>query len=238
MRGEGFARVVHDGQEKATGPGHTSVSWILEHVLMPLVVTVVGVFLGLFVTIKVTPEWTSWLQSPSCADPKDLVPVAPADLEVASSPTKTPPGGTEVNTDWSKDSLTDRNTATAWVPEQNEGSTLDFTFTEGSVDLALLCVVNGKPSDEAGYQNAGKVRSLRIETDHGGRARISPLRIQAVDVMQQRQEVNFNEGMTTHVHMEVVDWYPGIDVVDPEIQRWSEATDNIALAEIEFYRKP
>jgi hypothetical protein len=210
-----------------------------KDVLVPLVVSTVGVFAGIFITVRYGSEVTNSWQPETCADPRDLILMTSEELRSNSSEPQPPPPGEE-HLDWSVTSLTDGSTDTPWVPLRGTeaGAWVEFSLPEDT-DLALVCVVNGLPSSEVFYQNAGKARSVRVTTDQTeGAPPVVPLKVMPLDEMQQRQEVRIEPGETDVLRLELVSTYPGIDVVDPQRGTWAEAVGNVAVAEIEMYRQP
>ncbi len=218
--------------------------WVAEHLILPLVVAFVGVVGALWATAAYSQTFADWVSPASCSDPKDLIRVPNEEVRIDpanSSPTQAPVEGAQG--DWEADRLVDGDTATPWVPQQDTadpssaiGTDVAFTFSDPT-DLALICVVNGQPSGVQEYLNAGKVRQFAVTTDAASDPRVSPLTVLSTETMQSAQALRFNTGSTDGVRLRVVSVFAGLRVVSETVQGRLE-TQNVAVAEIEFYREP
>ncbi len=194
-----------------------------------------GLFSGLIVGIVFVvcaDTIADAVRQPSCDDPGDLVLVSPTGSPEVSS----------FAAEFRGTNLTDGSTASSWAVLSSLaiGETATFEFTD-PVDLQLICVVNGAPTNVVTYMLAGKVRSLAVRTDGSevGQERLSPLAVLPESEIQNRQELDFDEGSTRSVTLTIRSTYDGLGTVDPEREppQFRKPPGRTALAEVEFYRE-
>lgn len=189
--------------------------------------TVVSIFAGIALLL-LTPKMTELLAQPTCANPRNLALKIPR-----IEPTPSEGSAYVVN------HLVDGSTSDVWVPP--EKATLDtpvrFTF-DHTVDLQLICVVNGQPVSQVHYDGAGKVRAFRVVTDAtaGRKEPVSPLTVQPPGQIQNRQDLQFDRGNTESVTLQIESTYAGLGVKDPaQGDKWVLPNERTAVAEVEFY---
>lgn len=168
-----------------------------------------------------------YVTEPSCQDPRGLELVDSDSVLVEGTPASE-------EGDWAKDYLLDGKTISVWVPEEGvDHPFLEFKFRK-SVDLQMICVVNGVPRDPISYLNADRVRSLRVETDAGTTPDSPLLSLDEFDI-QNGQVLTFEPGVTDSVELTIKSIYTGQNVYDPGIGEYSEATGRVGLSEVEFW---
>ena len=113
---------------------------------------------------------------------------------------------------------------------------LTLTFNDGEKDLRLICIVNGQASNSWSYLRADRVRTAYVYT-RGNNGVRAPVRTLGEYDLQNRQELEFAEGRTKTVAIEIAETYEGRTVMDPNVGKYLGPTKRVALGEIELYTK-
>jgi hypothetical protein len=178
------------------------LGWAAEKLVTPVLTGAVLVVFG----VIATPLVAQRLQSPSCSDPRDLLPVVPTKAEGPSKPADDFP--TRGRVTYGPENLVDGNTSTAWVegsPGLGLGSAVTLRF-DRDVDVRLVCVVDGYAESWDLYKRNSRVRLLSVETAQGTRSALladagSP------DHPAVYQDVNVARGDSTYVSFTVKSAY-------------------------------
>lgn len=199
-----------------------------------------GIVSGLVVACTfyyLSPSLAERVRQPTCLDPLPLSLVDTRDAEVTASATAITPDGV-AQTEWDLDNATDGSSQTGWVPELQAEPTRGFIRLEfpESIDVQLVCVVNGLASSESTYRGAGKLRMVAVLTaaDASGAVR-TVLRVLGSDNMQERQELRVPAGATDFLQIDILSAFQGERVFNPETGSYDEISPNIALSEVELY---
>jgi len=205
----------------------TSSGSFFKYVGAPILTGIAsGVIVGILL-VYAGPRISEAFVQPTCSNPRNLV-LKPAVADSAPN----------AGENYSVQNVVDGRTASVWVPpgEETIGASIKFTF-DRSIDLQLICVVNGLPTNQASYDRAGKVRAFKVQTDSTASRRepISPLTVQSVGQIQNRQSLEFDRGETDTVVLTIASVYEGVGVVDPATNEFVRPTGLTALAEVEFY---
>jgi hypothetical protein len=123
------------------------------------------------------------------------------------------------------------------VPAEGDGKRrLTLTFTDSEKDVRLICIVNGQASDSWSYLRAERVRTAYVFTRENDVVR-APVRTLGEYDLQNRQELEFAEGRTKTVAIEIAETYQGRTVMDPDVGEYKPRSKLVALGEIELYAK-
>jgi hypothetical protein len=168
---------------------------------------------------------------PTCADPRGLVEVPPDQIKVEAASLN------EEN--FPPSAVLDGRVANIWVPpllpppERPEwmSQRADFGVVDRSqssmrlqlsrsVDVQLVCVVNGLANSYSNYVNWGRVRSVRAWTDSApSKKQLSVLKSMDESSFQTFQDVRVPRGRADEVVLQVWDLYEGQQIVsvDPDV---------------------
>jgi hypothetical protein len=223
-----------------------------EHLVAPL-------FTGFAVAVALLwlgPKVAEYqaLRNPTCEDPQGAIPIPAKEISaklapgpdpeppyvevVAASPTEDEPEGVSDGA-WADKHAADGNTRTIWVPSDADvnAGTAQATFSFGEkVHVALVCVVNGNPTDGTSYFNANRVRMAELTTDNGDHHTVYLESFGEAD-MQDQQTIVSNAGKTSRVTLTVKDTYPGRNVYDAQREVFLTPTGHTAIAEVVFFRR-
>jgi hypothetical protein len=178
------------------------LGWAAEKLVTPVLTGAVLVVFG----VIATPLVAQRLESPSCSDPRDLVPAVPKTAEGSSKPDDDFP--TKGRVTYGPENLYDGSTSTAWVegsPGLGRGTAVTLRF-DRDVDVRLVCVVDGYAESWDLYKRNSRVRLLNVETAQGTRSALladagSP------DRPAVYQDVNVVRGDSTYVSFTVKSAY-------------------------------
>lgn len=223
--------------DRPAAPKHSEIVGVLslasgsggffKYVAAPILTGAISGLAAGGLLLILSPAITESIVQPTCSNPRNLV-LKP----VSIGPIPSAEGNYAVS------NLVDGRTASVWVPPREAEAATPVTFTfDRNVDLQLICVVNGLPTDQASYDRANKVRALKVGTDAtaGRREPESPLLLQPQGLIQNRQSLEFDRGETGTVMLTIVSVYEGISVTDPATNEFVDPTGLTALAEVEFY---
>jgi hypothetical protein len=204
--------------------------WVGEHALAPIITGII-VALALLIWGPIVAENLA-LQNPTCEDPEGAIPL-PRDQLVAvdeggevnddkidASKTHEPDPNSpdEQHVDWDPGNVIDGESLTFWVPEgPHPGAkppyiTLPF---DQSVDLALVCIVNGFQYSAISAPTANRLRTVRVSTNEPNDPEVTYLQAVGGAELQNPQTLRIDKGHTTEITLSIIDVYPGQEVLDP-----------------------
>lgn len=198
---------------------------------LALVVGLTVAIVGPLVLSRATPWVESELRSPTCDDPRGLVPAEGVTV-VAKASNSSIPG-------YEPSNMLDTDTATAWVegvsgadPSTNlgQGLTLDFDVPDES-DLQMICIVNGYAKSWDVFQANASIRLLTVSTDAGENV-VSGLRARTQSDYPAFETLDFAHGPTDRVTVRIDSARAGLD--DGEFRSFTD----LAVSELEFWVRP
>lgn len=151
--------------DRPAAPKHSEIVGVLslasgsggffKYVAAPILTGAISGLAAGGLLLILSPAITESIVQPTCSNPRNLV-LKP----VSIGPIPSAEGNYAVS------NLVDGRTASVWVPPREAEAATPVTFTfDRNVDLQLICVVNGLPTDQASYDRANKVRALKVGTD-------------------------------------------------------------------------
>lgn len=192
-----------------------------------------------FILIVATPPLVAQIARPTCENRGNLQPVS-AKSAKASDESKPPAGSPDEK--WTAPQSIDGEINTEWafpISSISRKPTIEYTFAN-SVNLQLICIVNGEMTSDASYSLAGSLREVSSKSRNV--TRTSFLRHLPSDTRYDRQELIFAKGLTKTIDFSVISVYPGEKGFDPgrssaeERAKLRAPSGNAAAAEIEFYQ--
>ncbi|WP_431951433.1 NADase-type glycan-binding domain-containing protein [Nocardia lijiangensis] len=188
-----------------------------------LLAAVVGA-VGVQIADNIPRFWTAissvW-RAPNCENPKGLRLVQGEATTSSVLPSTETPRGTFR---YDAKNVLDNDSGTAWVegvPGWGIGQQLTIQLPQ-TLDVRLVCVVNGLPLDDNLYRRNGRVKSFDVRTDRGERLD-SRLTDEAIDVPQ---AIEIPPGPTARIELTVREVYVG---------KGQDRFDDTAVAEVLVY---
>lgn len=167
---------------------------------------------------------------PSCADPRNLEEISPAEVAVAATSQDEGLDPARV--------LFDGRVANVWVPplqppserpdwmsQDPDLAVVDRDLSVITVKLAkvenvqLICAVNGLANGYPNYVNWARVRSVQTWTDQDDGRELSTLHSMDAGSFQSFQDIDVSRGKTEEIMIQILDLYEGqqITSVDPDV---------------------
>lgn len=201
----------------------------LSAAIIGIVAGVVTTILSSVMLLVITPKLQERMQPASCENPRglDLLSITADDIE-----TDIQEHEMEGSQSYDKSNLVDHNSSTAWIEghegaggaEFAHGKAIRFSFGQ-SVNLRLICVVNGWAASWDLYEKNARLRLVDVSTQQGD-AEESPLPDKNEEEFGAYQSLSFPSGSTTFVEMTIHTALPG---------RGPERANDLAISEIEFW---
>lgn len=232
--------------------------WALDHLFAPLI-TGITVALVLLMWGPIVVENLA-RQNPTCEDPDGAIPlprerlVAVNDLgevdegKIKASKTHEPQPEKpeEFRVDWDLGNTVDGESQTFWVPQvpldrkanpKADAPYIRLEFDQ-SIDLALVCVVNGYQLDAMAALTADRLRTIEVRTDASDSPEVTYLQVVGGPQLQNPQTLRIKKGQTRQITLSIIDVYPGQQVSDPTTGKViHDTTGHTTIGEIYLFSK-
>jgi hypothetical protein len=209
-------------------PSIYTLDWVVDKLITPVAIGLVLAAFGLL-----APGWIArHFQPPTCTNPRGLVQVTPEGVSGTAKPSDHFPIKGLVT--YQAGNLVDGNTSTAWVedkPGLGLGSDVNLRF-DRSVDLRLVCVVNGYSQSWDLYKRNSRARLLGVSTDQG-RASAMLTDAGSPDRPAVYQQISCPTGATSHLKMSLESAY----AAQQDTSR-IKAYPDTSISEVEVWVKP
>ena len=209
-------------------PSMYTRDWVVDKLITPVAIGIVLATFGFL-----APGWIArHFQPPTCGNPRGLVQVTPERVSGNAKPADRFPIKGLVT--YQPSNLVDGNTSTAWVEDRKGlglGSEVDLHF-DHSVDLRLVCVVNGYSQSWDLYKRNSRARLISVETSQGHTSAMltdagSPERPAVY------QAISSPTGSTPHIKMTLESAY----AAQQDTSR-TKAYPDTSISEVEIWASP